>query len=656
MTINAAFERLHLRVSSSTKKWGMWFTSALVGAALCTPALAAEVELRVLVIATGTPAQDQGLDLIDDVLTNIGVRFEVLNARTTALTAARLSAGTRGNYNGIILTDSQLSYFDPAVGYQSAFSLAEWQILHQFEQTFGVRESVMGGWPAIDASLDLNYGLQYVGYVDSATPVQARWLAPAGGREYFEYVNASNPLTVDDWSYVTRPSGGAGAPTVQPLLTVNGDPNQILVSRLTYANGREVLFSSITPATYLIHAQILAYEFLNFATKGVFIGARHISLATHVDDLFLSTDLWDPVSNTTPDAGNVVRMDGNDVSKAISAQNALRSRNPVAASFLLDMVFNGDGAASGDPLTTAVQANANSMRFINHTFTHADMTNAPYDEALSEITQNQTVWTTYGFPGYTAGRIALVTGRHSGLHTDTLAFPDGMNRALFDAARAAGITYMASDSSQPGENIERYAPGYTIVMLPRRPSAVFYNVATPPDWVDEYNYIFRERFIEAGQDPCTIPGAICSPRNYSQILAAESELAMRQLLEFRYWPYFMHQANLKDYDGTGKTLLFDWINAVVARYSRNMKLPFKSLAYSTIGGYSRDRLVAATATINATWNLATNQVTLRSGNKTARIWVTGVSGGALYGGQFQRQLTLSTSQTYVYAINRALTQ
>jgi hypothetical protein len=230
-----------------------------------------------------------------------------------------------------------------------------------------------------------------------------------------------------------------------------------------------------------------------------------------------------------------------------------------------------------------------------------------------------------------------------------------MNLELFDAARDAGIRYIASDSSQPGEQIERYAPNYnTIFMLPRRPSAVFYNVSTPAGWVDEYNYIFRERYIEAGQNPCTIPGAICTPRNFNQILAAESDLAMRQLLEFRLWPYFMHQANLKNYDGNGKTLLFDWLNAVVNRYKSNMKLPLKSYPYYTIGGYTKDRINAKTATIIANWNLDTNQVTLNSTNKTARVWVTGISGGTLYGGQRQRYLTLSRNVNNVYTVDRAL--
>lgn len=620
------------------------------------PAFSKDVSLRVLVIATGTPAEDEALNLISGTLTNIGVHYDVLNTRLDTLTEERLFSGTHGNFNGIILTDSQLVFFIPGVGYQPGLTLAEWQILHNYEQSFGVREVVLGGWPALDASLDLDYGLQYVSSVDRTNPVNARWVPPAGGTEIFEYVNPDNALVVNDWSYVTAASGSATGPTVQPLLAIDGDTNRILVAELRYANGREVLFSSITNATFLIHSKVLAYEFLNYATKGVFIGAREVALATHIDDVFLSTELWDPVSNTTPAEGVAVRMDENDIGSVITAQDALHTQHPTTADFQLDIVFNAMGSTAGDPLTSAIQANQTDFRYINHTYSHLDMETAVYSDALFEINENLAIWNTLGFPNLIESGVSLVTGKHSGLHTVSLSFPAGMNPALFDAARDANISYIAMDSSQPNENIVQYAPGYSIVMLPRRPSALFYNVAAPAEWVDEYNYIFRERFIEAGQDPCTIPGAVCNQRNYDEILQAESELALRQLLEFRLWPYYMHQANLKNYDGTGKTLLFDWLEAVVSRYEVNMRLPLKSYQFYSIGDYSRDRLDASTATITANWDLDTNLVTFNSTNQTSSIWVTGISEGIPYGGQQQRFITLDENQTYTFSIDRALAQ
>ena len=151
------------------------------------------------------------------------------------------------------------------------------------------------------------------------------------------------------------------------------------------------------------------------------------------------------------------------------------------------------------------------------------------------------------------------------------------------AAQDAGVRYLASDASHPTQAAEQVVPGFNLMLLPRYPTAVFYNATTPAENTDEYNYIFNERFLEAGQDPCTIPGAICTPRTYEQILAAEADTTLRHMLSYKAWPHFFHQSNLRNYDGTGSTLLFDWLDSVFDRYEALMVLPIRSLPYYEIG-------------------------------------------------------------------------
>ena len=136
--------------------------------------------------------------------------------------------------------------------------------------------------------------------------VTANWVSPAGGTQFFEYIKSATPLTLDGgfaWVGKPRVQGTvptAAAPAVQPLLAVRNasgaaDKNQTLISIVRYAadpangrpNVREVLVSGISNATYLLYSQKLAYEFVNFATKGVFAGGRYAYLTAHNDDLFL---------------------------------------------------------------------------------------------------------------------------------------------------------------------------------------------------------------------------------------------------------------------------------------------------------------------------------------------------------------------------------
>jgi len=868
---------------------------------LITPTIYADdtVDLRVLVISTGMPSEDLGLDLIDDVLDKIGIPFDVLDSRRETLVPEKLSTGNHGFYNGIIVTDSQLYISDGVVG----FTPDEWLILHTYERNFSVRESVLSGFPAGFP----NYGLTNSGGGSSFT---GTWLAPAGGNEIFEYINTANSFQVDDWAFLSRATGTD--PQVQPLLVVRDEEEEeeeeeeerdILIALLNYADGREVLFSGITNAWYLIHSQALAYEFINFATKGVFIGGRHVYFAAHVDDFFTSDDLWNPETNMTED-DRTFRLSGADLENTIAIQSILNNQHSSLNSFKLDMAFNGQGAllpedptpnlllpsiadtyieqddrwdnngnkadgnikyvsgsskeermllkfnvptdsinlastailslwidkldtntstnddddderdstwswsdrddsddrdesddhddsddrddredenpsstsnldakvcrivanwregndrnyrnatwmtrrtwvrwsnrggdydanscinfsllndgnltvditpivnvwlsgqspnygliilatndgeatiysreaatsqqpaldiafnsSQNDSLVDAVLQNKTDFRYINHTFSHQNMDTSAgttYDDAVDEIILNRNVWQDLDLPEYDENISVLVSGNHSGLKdenqteldpTDDIQYPDGRNDEFLRAAEDTGVSYIASDSSQVNQNVEGYIPDRELILSPRRPSALFYNVTTPEEWTDEYNYLFYERFIEQDLNPCEIPGAICQPRNFEEILIAEADWTFRRLMEYQVWPNFFHQSNLRNYDGLGSTLLFDWLNAIISRYERVFNLPIKNLPYYKIGDLTRDRIAVRNTDINGVWNLTTNEITLTAGAEVNAL-ITGISGGELYGGQSIQPISLGpTPQTF--SIDRKLAE
>lgn len=860
------------------------------------------VDLRVLVISTGTPSEDLGLDMIDDTLQQIGIPYDVLDSRRDTLTEEKLFTSDHGFYNGIIVTNSELFILNdpnnPEAGAYSGFTPDEWIILQNYERSFSIRESVLSGFPAAYP----DYGLEYAG---GGNAFNGTWLAPAGGTELFEYINTANPFVINDWAFLSRAKGSG--PQVQPLLVDNGDTNRILIALLTYEDGREVLFSGISNAWYLIHSQALAYEFINFATKGVFIGGRQVYFAAHVDDFFTSDDLWNPETNMTEET-RTFRMSGAELENTLAAQIALGNQYSVLNNFKLDMAFNGNGAilpinpdpnlvlpsiadtyleqddpndnngnksdgsiaytsgvnnqermlirfeipsdstmiantatlnlsvltsetnnesdiessessrfsrffsssddsrsedddddrdsddrddddeddepddenpgtagnldaivcrvtrswregngrdyrnatwnnrrtnrrwsnsggdydanscisfkilnsgplsvditpivnswlsgqsrnrgliilatnngeatiysreaavsqqpilniellTNDDSLTRAVIENANAFRYINHTFSHLNMdlsAGPSYDDVRNEIEQNREIWQQLGLPEYAENIPVLVSGNHSGLKdqngtdldpNDDIQYPEGKNDVFLQAAQDAGVVTIASDSSQINQDIEGYIPGFELILSPRRPSALFYNVTTPEEWTDEYNYIFYERYIEQGLNPCVIPGAICQPRNFNEILSAEADWTFRQLLRNQLWPNFFHQSNLHDYDGQGSTLLFDWIEAVISRYNAVFNLPIINLPYYTIGEKTKDRIAAANANIAGVWNLTTNMVTLTA-NTNVKIDVTGISNGEIYGGQSIRSVSIgATPQSH--SVDRKLSE
>jgi len=805
----------------------------------------ASVDLKVLVVAAGSRTEDVARDLMETTLTEIGVPYTVVDARRADLTAADLYVDpTHGRYNGVIVTISDL--YQPGGG--SGFTLAEWQLLHQYERDFGVRESVVSGYPTWDPSLDLDYGMANVSAVGSA---QGRWQAPAGGTELFEYVNTANPFAVTAFAFEATPRADATAPVVTPLMTDSAN-GAVLVSTLRYADGREVLLSTIANAPYFVHSQVLAYEFLSFATRGLFLGTRQVHLSVHTDDLFIEDEVWDPVTNSTS-LTDTYRMTPADVSAMMAAQTRFRAEHPLANDFVLQFPFNGFGAGNGkvlvgeekyrpttdaeirptsgnlgaatlatirrtggveasryllrfedqlpltgtiqvaelklrgkggvdqqvtaclltqdwaegsatwaqrtagepwsspggtydttaclpfvlkdkgntkvdlapiwerwlegqtsvgiviratsdstsgvtvgtresgdapelklkfaptavDPLTTAIVANRDRLRFVNHTYASLQMDRVcpdpdfpqpvlcprtSYLTAYNEIARNRDVWEKLGLPKRKENERYLLSDSHAGLHDrmsteenpdDDVPFPQGKNDNFFAAMAALKVTNVASDSSRPGQATEAFAPGFPVMVTPRYPSAIFVNSTNPAQETDQYNWIFHDRYLAAGIDPCTVPAAICQPRTWEEILAAEGDTTLIHMLSNRPWPHYMHQINLRDYDGAGNSLQFDWLNAVMSRYEQVLRLPVVTLEAYQVGALTERRIAQRGSGVRGTLDIASGKVTLVADRKL-KVDVTGLKDGSVYGGQRQRSVDVSTDPK-TFDIDPALT-
>mgnify|MGYP002682781098 CR=1 FL=1 len=91
---------------------------------------------------------------------------------------------------------------------------------------------------------------------------------------------------------------------------------------------------------------VLAYEFINFATNGLFIGSRQSYLSVHTDDLFIEDELWNPATNM-PYPDQSYRMTPADVATTVTNQNAFRADHPLASGYVTQFPFNGYGAGDG---------------------------------------------------------------------------------------------------------------------------------------------------------------------------------------------------------------------------------------------------------------------------------------------------------------------
>src|SRR5688572_17142457 len=500
---------------------------ALVGVA---HAAWADVDARVLVIsADGT---ETTLPAIRAALDYLGTPYLVwIASREDEITADRLESGGRGFFQGVILATGDLGYSpDGGATWLSALSAAEWEVLRRYQARFGVRQVTWYTFPSAA------YGFTPPTATDtSVTPVSAR--LTTAGRAVFPYVNSANPLLIEDaFTYLARPLDAA---TV-PLLTDSAGNALAAVRR--YPDGRENLALTFDGNEHLTHSLVLSYGLVSWVTRGVFLGHRRIYLSAQIDDILLSSDLF---------TGGEYRMTSRDL-EAFAAWQVRRMMQPTTRSLMMQFGFNGDGADNRDGLSKTVKKLRGVFKWINHTFTHDNLDDASYVKAYTELYWNHQAALQFDFDDRRIdvySKVNLITPEISGLD----------NPEVMRAARDFGIRYVVSDTSRLGMDnpspnagiYNRHQPA--ILMIPRYPNNLFYNVTSPTEWVAEYNYLYGA----GGLVPP--PAGWGRDLTYEQIVDFESDVLLRYMLRGDANPWMFHQANVRAYNGS-RSLLSDLID------------------------------------------------------------------------------------------------
>jgi len=582
-----------------------------------------------LVIATDE--DDFGLPTWVSMLDRVGAAYDVLNARSTPLTAQTLVGPDGvGRYNAILLTNSMLLYQDSGGNFVSGLTADEWNVLWAYERDFGVRQ----------ATLYASYGTFPEDYCLRARTegtvgepgITARLTAT--GAAVLDYLNPSAQVPIVE-SYVYRTQVAAGCAGT-PVLTAGTD---VLGVTSASSDGRERIALTFTSNQYLLHAHLLTYGLFRWASKGLFFGEHRHFLKVDVDDWFNSADIRHPDGTIETDPG--YQMSGHDAYNADRQQSQLRSRYPLASQFTLGMAFNGGDADLTAPsrcypngnisqLTATTRCLANRFEWINHTLTHADMNVADYATSVAEISENLQVAQQLGLP---VDATVLKTGEYSGLgvyHPD----PDNdvdpptdfglgaSNTALLRAAKDLGVRYlhgnMSFASHQPScFNCGIYHPlEPSLFIVPDWPTNVAYFATTPAEETSFYNSFYGPN----GKFPFWP-----TDLNYNQLMDYETDQVVNRVATGSAYTTTFHIGNLRDYQG-GRTLLFDWAERVVSKYSSLYRVPLLSPSWPELAAYIEGRnahFAGLSAGVSAVYDAATGTVTVTA-PQASKVTISGV--------------------------------
>jgi hypothetical protein len=361
-------------------------------------------------------------------------------------------------------------------------------------------------------------------------------------------------------------------------------------------------------------------------TNGVLLGEQHVYLAPQVDDVFIDDAEWvpgTPCGTSVDETGTSFRIRASDWQTIVDWQTA-KQADPILADFGLHMAFNGEGTTGifdPDDLTPFVQTHQAMFPWLNHTFSHQNLDAVNYAVATGQIQQNNAVAAALGLSRYST--TSMVTPDVSGL----------TNPAFLQAAVDNGITYLVSDTSRAGYSNPTPNTGISnplapsILMVPRHPNNLFFNVAKPADWVAEYGCIYPE----LGYD-------------FGQIVDNISDSFVVDMLKGDIDPEMFHQPNLNAYDGT-HTLLTDLLDATFAKYEALATLPVRSPTMDEIGAAMKARAEYDAAGVTATL-IPHRRITIAA-THAATVPVTGLPGptAETYGGQAISHVALGAGES-----------
>ncbi|PAK11516.1 hypothetical protein DF156_26235 [Burkholderia ubonensis] len=693
---------------------------ALAAAGLCAAAQVAhavpadaQIDLKVLVLASQQAGNTPELQATQTILDRLGVPYLIWSYDTNNPTLPPLETGNHALYQGIIMPISDARYMNPFAGGALATTLARYQF------KYNVRLASVYTWPGDTGCM------QYVGYRDTTASPLGTTLT-ATGKTLFPYMNAgtttTNPLTVQNaWTYFMSPASPlpAGTTTTTQIQgTASNGTTYSVASTCLFGNttplagdstSREIMAVSFDNNPFLMHSMTLSYGLVNWVTRGLFVGVRHVYMDPQVDDLGIpdeiypyaqsdSTGNWydvrtgqttstsppgqcplgSPVGSTNPNTGTTAceyRMIGSDFDNTMAWQDNANANTANAGALKFTMAFNGSGFGTDyggqgfypttgtDTLSVETNANEYEFKWITHTYDHI-LLDPPFTTSASQVTtelqNNHSVAQTFGFERY--NRTVIVTPEISGLY----------NATTLGALRQFGITVLVSDSSKPtppvgtpgcptnNNGVAWPLPQYNagkfncvnpnIFEIPRYATALFYNVSQPSEWVAEYNYFYGANGID--------PTRWGVDQTYPQVLDHVSDTLVSYLLTYDLRPLMFHQSNLRAYSGTS-TLLGDLLNAVLTKYNKYYKsLPIRSPYLSDAGTLAKQRLVFNSSSVAATLKPGVS-ITLsasRSDGQSVVVPVTGVTFGTVhetYGGQSNSTITLLPATSYTTQITPA---
>ncbi len=552
-----------------------------------------KVNMRVLILTPKNSGKEfPSLLAAQRILRGFGIPFDVKAMADNRGPLDLVSTDGAGKYYGVVMTDQRLSYQG-----KSSMSEGQWNELKEYVKHFKVRQvslysnpANIGGLQLIEAAnektntviLDQNFA-KY----DPA--------AVAGAQAKIEW-NTHFPAAIKPGLQIW--------PVAHFGNYVNGHPGRAVAGvHLRTSDGREMLHLFYNPILHSLATYSVAPAWVNWMTRGVFVGKRRAYLTAQVDDHFLASDM-----DTANVSGSmkVYRLGAHDMAHfAINSNRDLRAlaKNP---ELRIDIAFNGAGTMerggfTGDELYKTSRKYINEFNWVSHTYTHKDLNRISYSDAMYQLSENAKFAKTLmaGFE-HRFSPHSMVTPHISGL----------FNGDALRAMKSNGIYHIVNDTSVSKQlgphphtaywSSSRVNGEDGVLIMPRYPTDIYFETSLPGELTEKYH--------DMRSGPFGIGG-----KHYSldDVMREESERVLYNILNYQAAAYMFHQANMRTFEyGNGReSLLSLWMKKMINDFRRFSTLPILAQKMDDMAQHYKDMMALESCGRNGRLFIEQGQIT-----------------------------------------------
>eukprot|EP00122_Pirum_gemmata_P001217 Pgem_evm2s1086 len=356
------------------------------------------IGLRTLILSNDVELDKLPTGMIEAFGANYDlVRVVDDNNKRKEVDTLNLYDGTNPRYNSIVMLSSTLSvYNDATKDYPPGLSTALFAELDDYKQKYGVRSVVLQSNSNVDESLSpastpsgqfANVRFTKDGYVNDFNSNVVNTTTFKLGNEYKEMSPAINfyqyPVTINSTLNADNHIKAFMELKAQNQTDIDENWEIAAFTRTVFKNGTypfdmEEMHFLFTANYNTHHGLVLSNIWFTWVTKGIFLGQRRVLLNTHIDDFFLSTDLYNEFY--TP--GNTYRNSATDIEMLVHYQNNRRATMPEGSTYTIEFAFNGFGYEYGagviddgskEKLNDVIISLRDNFHWTSHTWSHMDL-------------------------------------------------------------------------------------------------------------------------------------------------------------------------------------------------------------------------------------------------------------------------------------------